>query len=79
MDIILNLPEAAKILKCGVQDNKVVMWAEVNTEYQTQPREFSVFGTGWDMADRDDQYDSWKYIDTVQMPSGLVWHIYEIT
>ena len=74
-----------KILTVQKQGNNIVLWAEnslskYNEKYDTFfPREerdkialeIDVIGTGWDYENQDQ-----KYIGTVQMDDGLVWHVY---
>ena len=74
-----------EILTVQKQRNNIVLWAEnslskYNEKYNTFfPREerdkialeIDVIGTGWDYENKDQ-----KYIGTVQMDNGLVWHVY---
>lgn len=65
------MPSGAKILCAQVQGDQVCLWAEVDTEKETEPRIIMIVGTGdpW----RSDYY---TYIGTVQL-QGYVWHVYE--
>ena len=74
-----------KILTVQKQGDNIVLWAEnsltkYNKKYNTFfPREerdkialeIDVIGTGWDYKD-----EGQKYVGTVQMDDGLVWHVY---
>ena len=77
-----------EILTVQKQGNNIVLWAEnslvkYNEKYDTFfPREerdkialeISVLGTGWDYEN-----EGQKYVGTVQMDDGLVWHVYART
>lgn len=68
-----NLPMANNILKFGEQNGQVVMWIDLRTDKMPERlRKFQIIGTGHDIGD----YPA-EWLDTVQMSSGLVWHIYE--
>jgi hypothetical protein len=47
------------------------MWAEVNLDLPREARGFFIIGTGFSIPS-----DS-IYVGSVQMDSGLVWHVYE--
>ncbi len=68
----LNLSMAFNILKFGEQDGHLVFWADIRTDSETMLRKFQVIGTGYDIG----EYPA-VWLGTVQMGSGLVWHIYE--
>lgn len=63
---------AAKILTAQIQNNKIVLWAEVDTatEYNLY-RYFRIIGTGQTVP------DGAVYISTVQQDQ-FVWHVYEV-
>jgi len=50
---IIPMPEGATILKVGVQHNKPVLWALVDSDAPVTDRVFFVFGTGhsFDLAE----------------------------
>lgn len=74
-----------EILTVQKQGDNIVLWVEnslskYNEKYNTFfPREerdkvaleISILGTGWDYEN-----EGQKYIGTVQMDDGLVWHVY---
>ena len=68
----LNVPMAFQILKFGEQNERLVFWADVRPEKDSQLMKFQVVGTGHEIGD----YPA-GWLDTVQMSNGLVWHIYE--
>ena len=74
----------AELLDIQVQEDNIVLWASV-APYCTdimgdvQKREdkpttliFTALGTGWEYKN----HNVGEYFKTVQMPSGLVWHIF---
>ena len=70
---VFSLPNAHSILKFGEQDGQIVTWIDLRTgETLEVLRKFHIIGTGHDIGD----YPA-AWLDTVQMSSGLVWHIYE--
>lgn len=70
----------SRVLKVAEQDGEIRLWA------LTEPREpapdadiwdeleIVVFGTGEEIY--QDMLDNYEYMDTVEMPSGLVWHVF---
>jgi hypothetical protein len=72
------VPEGASILSIQVQGGvfgTVCLWAEVDTQApSTLMIEFRVFGTGHTMPDPSEW--TGQFISTVQLPSGLVFHVY---
>lgn len=74
-----------KNFKAGKQGDKLVLWAENNLTKRDEFNgyvlkedsdktkvEVMVLGTGWYY----DKHWGWKYIDTIQMDDGLVWHVF---
>lgn len=72
----LRMPKGARLLSFQVQDGKLCVWAEVDTEAEKETRYFAIHGTGHEMP-REMGYSD-TYIGTVQI-SGYVWHLYEVT
>ena len=70
----LNVPMAFNLLKFGEQDGRLVFWADIRPDNETQLKKFQVVGTGHEIGD----YAA-LWLDTVQMSNGLVWHIYEMS
>ena len=69
----LILPLGSRILSVGVQNNFVVLWAEVDRR-QTTPEIYIIYtyGTGHDISRQRG-----KFIGTCLMMGGaLVWHVY---
>ena|SRR5690606_29381183 len=53
---------------------EVSMWALVDTRAEREMREFTVAGTGWQIV-----ADGPRYVGTVPMRDGLVFHVFETT
>lgn len=69
----LMLPEGAKVLAIGNQNELLMLWAEVDPDAALEPRHFVTYSTGHPMPD-----DPGTYIGTTIFMSGsLVWHVYE--
>ena len=51
---------------------ELVLWALVDPVMTSHSRTFVVAGTGHPIERIQ------RYIGTVQMPSGLVWHVFEV-
>ena len=64
-------PTDAKILKVGVQDTQVTIWAELEIGAEYVVRNFQLFGTGWEIDDTPRTYIETVFVD------GFVWHVYE--
>lgn len=82
----VSLPEGAEPLCVQVQTvpaagfsrqpiEQLVLWALVDTDKPSKDMTISIFGTGNPVA-----MDLGLYLGTVQMNSGLVWHVFcEVT
>lgn len=66
------LPEFARIISVGTQMGRLFLWAEVIPA--NAPHSYKVFirGTAQPLTGKEG-----RFIGTVFMPSGLVWHIYD--
>jgi hypothetical protein len=70
----VTVPIGAKILSAGKQDDRVVVWAEVDPSPSgMEVRQLHVLGTGWHYGEQLNL----RFIQTIQSPLGLVWHIFE--
>jgi len=75
---VAMMPKSAKIISCGAQGDDLYLWAEIlveqsaDAEKDLSERKFDVLMTGPMYPVRP-----WTFIGTVQMQSGLVFHIYE--
>lgn len=70
--LIETIPSGSYIVAVGQQAGELVFWAEVDpTRQEYFPRRFRIVATG-------EVYPAGlDYHGTVQMPSGLVWHLME--
>lgn len=68
----VSMPSLHKVLSAQEQNGEICVWAWVNTETPSVNKIFAVFGTGNPV-----DIEGWRFIDTVQMPNGLVWHVCE--
>lgn len=65
--------ENAKILTAGVQNNRIVLWAEINGEDREEVhRDFQVVWTGTPYGFEG------TYIDTLTVREDYVLHIFEV-
>jgi hypothetical protein len=67
----VQIPRGAKVLTANMQGDKVVLWAEVDTDEVLEHRTFHVYGTGHVIPDNA------CYIATV-FEGVFVWHVYEV-
>jgi hypothetical protein len=65
------MPRNAKPLSVGQQGSDIMCWALVDDEAPFSSRKIAVIGTGHP-ADCGGEF-----IGTVQMDSGLVWHLFD--
>lgn len=71
----IRMPIGATILSVGLQGGLLVMWAKVDPAKwgagRAEDRTIYVMGTGNPFDE-----DAKQFIGTVQMPNGLVWHVF---
>lgn len=70
-----EIPHDATILSCQLQNNVPTIWAKVDPTEVKSERYFEVVGTGHEVSE---DIDSGTYINTIQLPNGIVLHIFEI-
>lgn len=70
--VVVGMPEHAIPLSVAEQHGALCLWAEVDPDAPVAPREFHVRGTGHSLRGNEG-----KYIGTVVMEYGLVWHVYD--
>jgi hypothetical protein len=73
--IDIKMPDHSEILSVGLQGDKIMVWALVNNALPLVTKSFQVFGTGWDISNL--VAEKLKFIGTVQMSDGLVFHVFE--
>lgn len=67
---VIYAPTTFKPLCVQVQNDRITLWAEVDTDQPNTEWDIAIVGTGHNM------YATYtNYIGTVQL-DGLVWHIY---
>lgn len=66
----LSLPSGAELLSVQAQDEKLVLWAVVDTDLPERDFTITLHGTGNPIPEIHG-----CYIDTVQM-DGMVWHFF---
>ncbi len=75
----LDIPEDAAILHIGSQDDKIMMWYEVNPAEDIKQSHFRVYATGEPIQKYStkwgDEYPD--HLGTVQM-GKFVWHVYRL-
>ena len=69
----ISLPIGAKILSVQCQRNNLVFWVVADLSSILESVEFLIFGTGHDIPNLEGTH---QYLGTVQMPTGLVWHVF---
>ena len=78
---VLKIPGLHKILSIGeqpgIESGVLMLWAMVDLEDKTTDEvPLRIVGTGNPMPDDMAVGRQWKYWKTVQMASGLVWHVF---
>ena len=68
---VISVPSNSKILTVQLQKDRIVLYAEVDTDNFLVPRVINIIGTGQTLPDLP-----LEYISTVQI-GEFVWHIYE--
>jgi hypothetical protein len=74
------MPQFAELLHVGEQDGIAYVWALVDPAQPMVLRRVSVVGTGHrilGMNNDSEDYITDAYVGTVQMQSGLVWHVFD--
>jgi hypothetical protein len=69
----IEMPIGAKILSIQNQDDRLYIWALVDTDAECEFRYFTIVGTGHDFPEADE----FNYINTIQ-DGPFVWHIFEL-
>lgn len=69
----VNIPNGGVLLSFQVQEGVPMLWALVDENRQLEQRKFRVAGTGHPITDNIK-----AFVGTIQMESGLVWHLFEI-
>lgn len=76
VEVTIMLPPDAKVLSVGNQNNRMVMWVQLNTLETVVDRTFYVLGTGWKMDHID--FSKTQFIGTILLDGGsLAYHVFE--
>lgn len=73
---LIEIPCTHRCLSVGEQEGRIVMWAIVDPTTRPVPKQISVIGTGWQGWTMDG-INAKRFIGTVQMSDGLVFHVFE--
>jgi hypothetical protein len=68
----ISMPEDAILLTVGREDSNIVLWAIVDPSGPLVARKLIIIPTGFEEVPART-----IYVGTVQMPDGLVWHIFD--
>jgi hypothetical protein len=70
--VVVKMPFEAKPLSVGVQDDSVVVWAEVDTDELLGGKVFELIMTGQEMPNEND----FDFIGTVTLHGWYVLHVF---
>lgn len=68
------IPQGAQLLRIGEQRGAITAWAIVDQAKPIVIRKLNIFGTGHKMPDEGGEG---FFVDTVQLSSGLVFHVFD--
>lgn len=72
---VINIKGYSKILKVAEQNERLFIWVSIDPESELIfTSTILIFGTGIEI--NETQSERCKYLDTVLMSSGLVWHVF---
>ena len=66
------MPAGAQLLHFGVQRGVLCVWAKVVLDFTPTPRQFRVFGTGWELGINCGQHRGTAFA------GPYVWHVFEV-
>jgi hypothetical protein len=69
---VVDMPCGAQILDVQVQNDKICLWAIVESTEKFEARKFFVVGTGHPLPP-----NAGAHIGTVQSKGPFVWHVFE--
>ena len=70
-----DLPFTLQWLRAKEDSGNLYVWALVNKDSAKYDYHIRVIGTGNPITE---DTGNWRFIDTVKMRNGLVWHIFEV-
>jgi len=65
------IPQGSRVLSCGIQNDRLVVWFEVDPDKEVKLRKFEVVFTGFD---RKTTFN--HFVGTVTDRLGLVYHVF---
>lgn len=68
----IQMPKGAIVRHVALQNDRICIWVEVDTDYASEGRIFEVYGTGHPIQHIDS-----IYLGTIQTKFGEVYHVYE--
>lgn len=71
----VETPQRAQALHVGEQNGELCLWAAVDPSSPPMKRPVRIVGTGQEFGAELDGEDL-RFLGTVQMSSGLVWHVF---
>lgn len=72
--IAMEIPDNYALCEVCQQNGKLFMWCMVYIHANIVKRYFKIVGTGHKIEGIEHLY----FLRTVQMPNGLVWHLFEV-
>lgn len=73
----LMLPADPVILSVAEQNGALMMWAQVDDTRASRPRRIFMCGTGRALSITEAVGRGARFVGTVPMRNGLVWHVYD--
>lgn len=70
----IKMPKGSDLLTVEIQDGCPHLWVAVDPDRETETRVFAVYGTGHII----NRYNKKKFIGTVFLNNGLVFHVFEM-
>ena len=68
-----------EFLSVQIQHDEITLWALVDTDKPANYADIWCIGTGWNLGKEKPEWATKEnFIDTVQDPDGLVWHIFGV-
>jgi hypothetical protein len=68
---VVSMPKNADVFSAQFQGDQLCTWALVDTEAETEDREFRIFGTG----NPFELSGMFRFVDTAQQ-GQFVWHVF---
>ena len=72
----IRMPKDSNVIKVGVQNNQICLWAIVNTENPEVGVTFKIYGTGHELAPETET--CYEMRQGTVMIGPFVWHVFEV-